>query len=78
MTASNRLLFMYDIPFKNQPFVNENLSGLPSACFEQTHKCQPHAGIRGNVRGGSLKSLGFILCAPWISAFHPHEEKSNK
>lgn len=24
MTASNRLLFMYDIPFENQPFVNEN------------------------------------------------------
>ncbi len=48
-------------------FSNDSTS--PDACYAQFIgfyvKCQ-HGDSRGKVRG-SLKSLGFILWAPWIS-----------
>lgn len=35
-------------------------------CFTENHKCQPHGGTRGKVRGRP-KSAGFILKGPWMS-----------
>ncbi len=36
-----------------------------SAYFAQSHKCQPHVGVRLKVKE-SPESVGFILWAPWI------------